>query len=126
MRKIVAGLSISLDGVVEAPSRGNWMLYNDEMGEIIGAGIAQADAVLLGRRTYLEFAALWPGMGSDVPMADFMNNTPKYIVSSTLDRLDWANSGLVWALMSAGAVLLVGFFVHETRTTHPAVAAASG
>jgi dihydrofolate reductase len=95
MRKIVAGLAISLDGVVEAPSRGNWMLYNDEMGEIIGAGIAQADAILLGRRTYLEFAALWPGMGSDVPMADFMNNTPKYIVSSTLHTLKWANSILL-------------------------------
>jgi dihydrofolate reductase len=95
MRKIVAGLAISLDGVVEAPSRGNWMLYNDEMGEIIGAGIAQADAILLGRRTYLEFAALWPGMGSDVPMADFMNRTPKYVVSSTLRTLEWANSILL-------------------------------
>jgi dihydrofolate reductase len=95
MRKIVAGLAISLDGVVEAPSQGNWMLYNDEMGEVIGAGIAQADAILLGRRTYLEFAALWPEMGSDVPMADFMNNTPKYIVSSTLHTLKWANSILL-------------------------------
>jgi MFS transporter, DHA2 family, multidrug resistance protein len=37
------------------------------------------------------------------------------------NRLDWANSGVVWGLVSAGAVLLVGFFVHETRTPHPAV-----
>jgi MFS transporter, DHA2 family, multidrug resistance protein len=37
------------------------------------------------------------------------------------NRLDWTNSGVVWALMLAGAVLLVGFFVHEARTTHPAV-----
>jgi len=37
------------------------------------------------------------------------------------NRLDWANSGLVWALMSAGAVLLVGFFVHEARTPNPGV-----
>lgn len=95
MRKVVAGLAISLDGVVEAPSQRNWMLYNDEMGELIGAGIAQADAILLGRRTYLEFAELWPKLGSDVPMADFMNNTPKYIVSSTLHTLEWANSILV-------------------------------
>jgi dihydrofolate reductase len=95
MRKIVAGLAITLDGVVEAPSSNGWMLYDDEMGEIIGAGIAQADAILLGRRTYLEFAELWPKLGSDVPMADFMNNTPKYIVSSTLGTLDWANSSLV-------------------------------
>jgi dihydrofolate reductase len=95
MRKVVAGLAISLDGVVEAPSQRNWMQYNDEMGEVIGAGIARADAILLGRRTYLEFAALWPGLGSDVPMADFMNNTPKYIVSSTLHSLEWNNSILV-------------------------------
>jgi dihydrofolate reductase len=95
MRKIVAGLAITLDGVVEAPSERNWMRYNDEMGAVISAGIAQADAILLGRRTYLEFAALWPALGSDVPMADFMNNTPKYIVSSTLRTLDWANSVLV-------------------------------
>jgi dihydrofolate reductase len=93
MRKIVAGLAISLDGVVESPS--NWMLFNDEMWEVIGAGIAQSDAILLGRSTYLEFAALWPTQGSDVPMADFMNNTPKHIVSSTLATLAWANSSLV-------------------------------
>jgi len=93
MRKTVAGLAVSVDGVVESPS--NWMLMNDEMGEVIGAGIAQSDAILLGRRTYLEFADLWPNQSHDVLMADFMNNTPKHIVSSTLDRLDWANSSLV-------------------------------
>jgi dihydrofolate reductase len=51
--------------------------------------------VLLGRRTYLEFAELWPSQGSDVPMADFLNSSPKYVVSSTLHTLDWANSSLV-------------------------------
>src|SRR6266498_3411698 len=56
MRKIVAGLAITLDGVVEAPSTSSWMLFNDEMAAVIDAGIAQADAILLGRRTYLEFA----------------------------------------------------------------------
>ena len=100
MRKVTAGLAITLDGVVEAPS-GNWMRYDDEMGEVIGAGIAQADAILLGRRTYLEFAALWPAVGSGVPMAGFMNNTPKYIVSSTLRTLDWANSILVTGDLAA-------------------------
>lgn len=93
MRKIVAGLAISVDGVVESPS--NWMIFNDEMDAVIGAGIAQSDAILLGRHTYLEFAELWPNQGSDVPMADYMNNTPKYIVSSTLDNLGWANSSLL-------------------------------
>ncbi len=95
MRKIVAGLCISLDGVVESPGKWGFQYFTDEMYEVIAAGTAQADAVLLGRRTYLEFAELWPNQGSDVPMADFLNNTPKYIVSSTLDKLEWANSSLV-------------------------------
>jgi len=94
MRKIVAGLAITLDGVVESPSS-HWLLFNGEMNEVIGAGVAQSDAILLGRNTYLQFAELWPKLGSDVPMADFMNNTPKYIVSSSLTTLDWANSSLV-------------------------------
>jgi dihydrofolate reductase len=93
MRKTVAGLAITLDGVVESPS--TWMRMNDEMNEVFRAGMAQSDAILLGRRTYLEFAALWPNHQRDVLMANFMNTTPKHIVSSTLDRLDWANSSLV-------------------------------
>lgn len=94
MRKIVAGLAVTLDGVVDSPS-GNWMMFNDEMQEIIDAGVAEADAILLGRRTYLEFAAMWPRLGGDVPMADFMNGTPKYVASSTLRNLDWAGSTLL-------------------------------
>ena len=93
MRKLVAGLAMSLDGVVDSPS--NWIAFDDEMGAVIGAGIERSDAVLLGRRTYLEFADLWPKQGNDVPMAKFLNNTPKYIASSTLDSLEWANSSLV-------------------------------
>ncbi len=96
MRRIVAGLAITLDGVVEAPSQRNWFLYDDEMGEKIAAGIAKSDAILLGRRTYLEFAELWPKQGSDVPMADYMNDTPKYIASTALEEpLEWKNSTLI-------------------------------
>lgn len=93
MRKIVAGLFITLDGVVESPSK--WAHFDDEIGEMMAAGIAEADGILLGRRTYLEFAELWPRQGSDGPMARFMNTTPKYIVSSTLETLHWANSTLL-------------------------------
>ncbi len=88
MRRVVAGLFMSLDGVVESPDGWQLPYFNDEMIEGINAGIARADAVLLGRRTYLEDAELWPSQGSDVPMADFMNDTPKYVVSSTLDSLE--------------------------------------
>ncbi len=94
MRKVVAGLAITLDGVVEGPAEG-WLMFNDEMAGLIAAGTAKSDAVLLGRRTYLDFAQRWPNLGSEVPMADFMNNTTKYVVSKTLGPLEWANSVLL-------------------------------
>jgi dihydrofolate reductase len=77
------------------------MMFNDEMQEIIDAGVAEADAILLGRRTYLEFAAMWPRLGGDVPMADFMNGTPKYVASSTLRSLEWAGSTLLTGDLAA-------------------------
>jgi dihydrofolate reductase len=96
MRKIVAGLLMSLDGVVESPNKWGFSQYfNDEMREGISAGVEQADAVLLGRRTYLDFAETWPSQSGDVLMADFLNNSPKYVVSSTLDKLEWNNSRLI-------------------------------
>ena len=70
MRKIVAGLFISLDGVVEAPETWHFPYFNDEMGEIVGSQMAAADTMLLGRRTYEEFAAYWADKGGDVDFAD--------------------------------------------------------
>lgn len=87
---------MSLDGVVEAPGEWGFSHYfSAEMQKGISDGIAEADAVLLGRRTYLEFAELWPKQGSEVLMSDFLNNSPKYVVSSTLTTLDWNNSQLL-------------------------------
>ena len=96
MRKVTAGLFVSLDGVTESPETWQLPYFNDEMGEVIGAAMAQADAMLLGRVTYQEFAAYWPGVSSeDQPFADYMNNTPKYVVSTTLDTVEWNNSTLI-------------------------------
>jgi dihydrofolate reductase len=97
MRKIVAGLFMSLDGVVESPSTWAFSRYLDaEMAQAIGSGILAADAVLLGRRTYQEFAKLWPNQPSSVPMARFLNGSPKYVVSASLRaQLEWANSTLI-------------------------------
>jgi dihydrofolate reductase len=95
MRKIVARLFMSLDGVVESPEKWPLRYVDDEVGEAIDAAAAESDALLLGRRTYEEFAAVWPGLNSDLPMADYMNNMPKHVVSRTLDRVEWANSSLV-------------------------------
>jgi len=95
MRKIVTGLFMSLDGVVDAPSTWAGPYFDDQLTEMMAAGIAQADAILLGRRTYLEFAAMWPGQDRSLPMARFLNDTPKYIVSGTLQDLEWGPASLV-------------------------------
>lgn len=97
MRKIVAGLFMSLDGVVESPNKWAFSRYLDaEMAQGISAGILEADAVLLGRRTYEEFAQLWPSQPSSVPMAKFLNGSPKYVVSASLTApLEWAKSTLI-------------------------------
>ncbi len=95
MRKLVAGLYISLDGVVEDRTMWRSPYFNDEMWQVIRLGLEKADAVLLGRRTYQLFAELWPRQDSKVPMADFLNNSPKYVASSTLEKVEWKNSVLL-------------------------------
>jgi hypothetical protein len=77
MRKVVASEFVSLDGVVESPEQWQLPYFNDEMGQEIEAAMAQADAMLLGRVTYEEWAAFFPSQSSeDMPSADYMNNTP--------------------------------------------------
>jgi hypothetical protein len=51
MRKVLASEIVSLDGVVESPEKWHFPYFNDQMGEAIGAAMAQADAMLLGRVT---------------------------------------------------------------------------
>ena len=92
MRKIAAGLFISLDGVVEFPERWGFQYLDNDMSEAIVAGIARADAVLLGPATYRLFARLWPHQTDDVPMAKFLNHSLKYVASRTPDKmgkLEW-------------------------------------
>ncbi len=95
MRKLSAGLFMSLDGVVESPNQWGFQYMTKEMAQGISTGVSQADAVLIGRRTYLGFAEMWPGQGDDVPMASFLNHSPKYVVSSTLDSLPWQPATLI-------------------------------
>lgn len=105
MRKIIAALFITLDGVVEAPGsddttlpeKRGWSMpfTSDEVGQVIGAGMANSDAMLLGRTTYESFAAYWPNVPADNPFGQFMNNQTKYVVSSTLDKAEWKNSHLI-------------------------------
>ncbi len=94
MRKVVAGLFITLDGVVEAPNI--WQEHFDEdMGEAMMEQLTSQDAVLLGRVTYQEWAPYWP-TATDEPFASFINSTPKYVFSTTLESVEeWKNSTLV-------------------------------
>jgi dihydrofolate reductase len=94
MRKIVAGLFVSLDGVVEAPETWHFPYFNDEMGEVVASQMAAADTMLLGRRTYEEFAAYWADKSGE-EFADQINNTPKLVASTTLESVEWRNSSLI-------------------------------
>jgi dihydrofolate reductase len=96
MRKLISSFFISLDGVVEAPDTWHFPYFNDEMGQAVGNAIAETDTLLLGRRVYEEWAAYWPQQdpASD-PFVSIMNETPKVVVSTTLERVDWQNSTLL-------------------------------
>jgi dihydrofolate reductase len=95
MRKIVAGLFVSLDGVFEAPETWHFPYFNDEMSEAVASQMAAADTLLLGRRTYEEFAAYWADKGSEVELADQLNGMPKLVASTTLETVEWQNSSLI-------------------------------
>ena len=96
MSRVVVVNSLSLDGVMQAPgradedprggfSRGGWAQpCNDPvMGAAMGEGMGQTEALLLGRRTYQDFAGVWPGR-KDNPFTEVLNNTQKYVAPRTL------------------------------------------
>ena len=90
MRKIVVYELLSLDGVAEAPDA-FFLDWDDAMGANLAAVIAAQDAVILGRRSYDEWAQFWPGSQIE-PFATFINGVTKYVATSTpLDR-DWAGA----------------------------------
>ena len=94
MRKVTAGLFSSIDGVVEAPNE--WQpSFDEDMGAVLSRMLAEQDAVLLGRVTFTEWAGYWPD-STDEPFASWINSTPKYVASSTLDSVDqWSNTTLM-------------------------------
>jgi dihydrofolate reductase len=94
MRKVVSYLLASVDGVIEAPEEFVFDHFDDEMMGYLAALIAEQDAVLLGRRTYEMWADYWP-TSTHEPFASFINTTPKYVASTTLDELRWAGSTLL-------------------------------
>ena len=108
MRKIVATISLTLDGVMQAPGRpdedrrggfehGGWAQgYHDPvMMQAMGEGMSRGADLLFGRRTYEDFFAVWPGR-KDNPFTAVLDNSRKYVASRTLrEPLPWQNSTLL-------------------------------
>ncbi|WP_134767062.1 dihydrofolate reductase family protein [Nocardioides sp. 1609] len=106
MRDVVLYALLSLDGVAEEP--GDWMFEADhDVVENLAAVISRQDDVLLGRGTYDYWADYWPS--SDVqPFADFINQTPKHVFTSTPPARTWSRSVVVDAPLEAYVQQLKG------------------
>ncbi len=91
MRKVVAGLFITMDGITEAPNE--WQeTFDEDMEATMSSMIAETDTILLGRVTYESWKDFWPTdkvHEGAKDFADFINNTPKYVVSKTLKDVSW-------------------------------------
>jgi len=79
---------MSLDGVAEAPNEWQFDVMDDDMIADITSQTNAEDAMLLGRVTYQEWAPYWP-TSTDEPYASHINKMPKYVVSTTLDKVEW-------------------------------------
>jgi dihydrofolate reductase len=118
MSKVVVFMNLTLDGVMQAPGRpdedrrgdfeyGGWALpYADhEMGKVAAESMATTGALVFGRRTYEDFYSVWPNRTDDNPFTTVLNNTRKYVASTTLaEPLPWVNSTL---LQGDGATAVV-------------------
>ncbi|MFJ8884478.1 dihydrofolate reductase family protein [Streptomyces sp. NPDC102402] len=96
-RRIVAGLFVSMDGVVEAPEKWGMPYNTGETAEALTRLFDDADTALLGRSTYQMWSSFFPHMTNDqIPTADWLNAAPKYVVSSTLTEVgQWKGSHLI-------------------------------
>jgi dihydrofolate reductase len=94
MRKIIAGMFITLDGVVEAPERWNPPYYDDELNQAVMPLLAAAGAHLYGRRSYELFRGVFTGPAAP-PHAGMMTSTPKIVISATLKDPDWGPTTVI-------------------------------
>src|SRR3954454_18237555 len=109
MSKVVVFNHVTLDGVMQAPGRkdedprggfpyGGWAMERQDavMGQVAGGGVMRGGGLLLGRRTWEQFAAFWPKQTNPNPFTDVLNKTTKYVASRTLQEpLPWENSVLL-------------------------------
>ncbi|WP_242907925.1 dihydrofolate reductase family protein [Actinomadura terrae] len=96
MKKIIAGLFISLDGVVEAPDQWHFPYFNAQMGVAVTDSMVGADTMLIGRKTYDSFAGAWPDRetagGEDAEFAKVLGDVRKIVVSNQRLEFTWRNS----------------------------------
>ncbi len=96
MRKLTAGLFISVDGVIDNPQDWHFPYFNDEMGAAVDAQLGAADTLLLGRVTYDSFAGAWPDReaagGEDATFARKLGDARKIVVSRQALEFTWRNS----------------------------------
>jgi len=90
--RLVATEYVSLDGIFDEPGEWSFPYFNEEASQFKADELAATEALLLGRRTYQGFAAAWPTMEGTGDFGVRMNTMPKYVVTSTLDKLDWSGS----------------------------------
>jgi dihydrofolate reductase len=93
--RLVATEYLSLDGVFEEPGHWSGPFFNDEAGQFKWSELQASDALLLGRNTYEGFAKAWPAMPNTGEFGEKMNSMPKYVISSTLDKVEWSGSELI-------------------------------
>jgi dihydrofolate reductase len=93
VRKVIESTLVSLDGVIGDPQVWAEPYFNDDAGARALKQLLVTDAMLMGRRTYEIFAAMWPA--STGAYADRMNGIHKYVFSSTLETAEWSNSTII-------------------------------
>ena len=89
MRKLVESTFMTLDGVIENPQNWSPPYWDDEHSDYARKLLWDADALLLGRKTYEGFAQAWPPRAGSNDFADRMNEMPKHVASTTLKETTW-------------------------------------
>lgn len=102
MRKLIVTEFISLDGIIESPEKWSLPYWNDEISRFKLDELFASDALLLGRISYQGFvvtfqgfASAWPSENDRQIFVNRMNDLPKFVVSTTLEKLEWNNSYLI-------------------------------
>ena len=104
MRKLIECTLVSIDGVIGDPHLWAMQYFDQAAQDDALSLLSNSDAMLMGRRTYEIFSAVWPTQSG--PYADRLNNIRKYVFSSTLQRADWNNATIIRGDVAAEAAKL--------------------